>query len=467
MDKLSYILRRESGLPAVLTGRQMSMVAFGTVISYGLISGSAFPLLAAGPAAVLAYLAAAMVAVSLMACLSRLASAHPTPGAFGTYAECYLGPTAGFMVRTAYFASLVLIMGTEVTLLAPVLSVWVPQAHTGLLLASVFVGLALVNLRGARTFALCEVVLSTIKVMALAGLIGLACYYAAFGTPMAPHAPVNVVAAIWGTPLSDIWQAFILAALGYVGIESLAVVAGEAKTSASALRRRMLLTSLAVAGLAIAAVTASAALVYSGMVSLFETPFSALLRVAGMPWPQTLFRALILITVLSVLNSQLYCASRMLFSLARAEQAPSGLGRFTARGPSRAVIATAVLALAVFFFSAWLPIQTYAVATAIATTGLLFVWLATFLTYVIYRRGQTATAKSSKTRHMGTVAAGAGALTVGAIAVSTWAIDSFSLTLRIGFPFMLLLWLAYVLLGRREQANANRLYANQLTGRTV
>ncbi|MFD4841180.1 amino acid permease [Achromobacter sp. NPDC058515] len=449
MNALGYIQHRESGLPAVLGGRQMSMVAVGTVISYGLISGSAFPLLAAGPAAVLAYLAAALVAVLLMACLSGLASAHPTPGAFGSYAECYLGPAAGFMVRAAYFASFVLIMGTEVSLLAPVLNAWLPQVHTGLLLACVFVGLALVNLHGTRTFAHCEVALSMLKVLALIGLIGLACYYAAFGTPTPPHNPIDAVAAIRGASFPSIWQAFILAALGYVGIESLAVAAGEANVSARALRRRMRATTLAVVGLTVAAVAASAALVNSGVVSLFQAPFGALLGLTATPWPQTLFRALIFVTVLSVLNSQMYCASRMLFSMARAEQAPSALGRSSARGPSRAVIATAGLAFAVFLAGAWFPVQTYLASTSIATTGLLFVWLAIFLTYGSYRRSQTGRANTRRARLRDIAAAGGGALTVGTIAASTWAAESFSLTLRVGLPFMLLLWLTYALLKRR------------------
>ncbi|KRC84566.1 hypothetical protein ASE30_22335 [Achromobacter sp. Root83] len=447
----------------------MSMVAFGTVISYGLVSGSAFPLLAAGPAAVLAYLAAALIAISLMACLSRIASAHPTPGAFGSLAEGYLGATAGFMVRAAYFVSLVLIMGTEVTLLVPVLNAWLPNVHTGPLLVAVFVGLALVNLHGARTFARSEVVLSALKILALAGLIAMACYYAAFGTPSRAQAQFDVVAAIRAAPLPGVWQAFVLAVLGYVGIESLAIVAGETNASAQALRRRMRVTSLAVVALTILAVTASAALVFSGTVSLFEIPFSALLGVAGLPWPKTLFGALLLVTVLSVLNSQMYCASRMLFSLARAGQAPSAFGRASPRGPAPAVLATAVLALLVVLAGAWFPGQTYAVATSIATAGLLFVWLAIFLTYIGYRRGQAATAKFHPAGHLDSAAAVAGALVVATIAASTWVIESFSLTLRIGLPFMALLWIGHALRGRRglprvERANTNRLCADQLIG---
>ncbi|MNT34801.1 Proline-specific permease ProY [compost metagenome] len=159
----------------------------------------------------------------------------------------------------------------------------------------------------------------------------------------------------------------------------------------------------------------------------------------------------------------------MLFSLARAGQAPSAFGRASPRGPAPAVLATAVLALLVVLAGAWFPGQTYAVATSIATAGLLFVWLAIFLTYIGYRRGQAATAKFHPAGHLGSAAAVAGALVVATIAASTWVIESFSLTLRIGLPFMALLWIGHALRGRRglprvERANTNRLCADQLIG---
>ncbi|MNL74840.1 hypothetical protein D3C87_2005410 [compost metagenome] len=91
-------------------------------------------------------------------------------------------------------------------------------------------------------------------------------------------------------------------------------------------------------------------------------------------------------------------------------------------------------------------------------------WLVIFVTYVGYRRGRASTARSRSAGQRDAVLAAAGATVVAAIAVSTWAIDSFDLTLRIGLPFMLLLWLAYTLLARRLQANASRLCADPLAG---
>ncbi|MEN4920147.1 amino acid permease [Achromobacter spanius] len=453
MSNLNNILNRESALPVVLGSRQMSMVAFGTVISYGLVSGSAFPLLVAGAAAIPAYAAAALVALLLMASLGRLVAKHPTPGAFGSYAECYLGSTVGFMVRAAYFASLVLIIGTEVSLLAPVLTAWVPHVSADAMLVAVLAGLAIVNLLGARAFARCEVALSAFKVLALVGLIGLACYIA-HGAPT----PTHESAASLIVPFSNIWQAFMLAVFGFIGIESLAIVAAETKATPDALRRGIRVTSFAVVGLAFVAVVVAGALLQAGMVSLSKPPFGALLQLAGLPWPNTLLRVLILVTVLSVLNSQMYCASRMLFSMARAGQAPAGLGRVSAaRGPVWAVGASGGISIVVFLVNGWLAGGVFVAATAVATTGLLFVWLAIFLSHVSHRLGRHGGARRfSKSAILSVIPAAAGALVVVAIAASILAIDEFAPTMRIGLPTLLLLWLIAALSRFMTKAKTTR-----------
>lgn len=466
MNALNYVVNRESALPVVLTGRQMSMVAFGTVISYGLVSGSAFPLLVAGPAAVPAYIAAGLMALLLMVCLGRMLVHAPTPGAFGSYAECHLGATTGFLVRAAYLVSLVLIIGTEVSLLTPILAAWLPHGNTVVVLAALLAGLVLVNVGGAKAFAHCEVALSTFKVLSLIALIALAGYQAAQGLSAQPRAFGGVASTLADVPFVNIWQAFMLATLGFVGIESLAIVAAETKTSADALRRRLRLTTLAVVGLALAAAASASALVQSGAASLSQPPFGTLLGLVGLPWPNTLFRVLVLVTVLSVLNSQMYCASRMLFSMARAGQAPASLGLATTRGPVRAVIVTGGLSLAVLLLNTWQVGGAYVVSTAIATTGLLFVWLAIFLTGARQQMDkQTVPLKSRTQRGISAIAPAVGAMVVVAIAASTLAIDEFASTLHIGVPFMLLLWLGYAVFKSLPHSKRSRHRAPANAGR--
>jgi len=250
----------------------------------------------------------------------------------------------------------------------------------------------------------------------------------------------------------------MLAVFGFIGIESLAIAAAETKATPDALRRGIRVTSFAVVGLAFGAVVAAGALFQAGMVSLSKPPFGALLQLAGLPWPNTLLRVLILVTVLSVLNSQMYCASRMLFSMARAGQAPAGLGRLsTARGPVWAVGATGGMSIAVFLVNGWLAGGVFVAATAVATTGLLFVWFAIFLSHVSHRLGRHGGARRfSKSAILSVIPAAAGALVVVAIAASILAIDEFAPTMRIGLPTLLLLWLIAALSRFMTKAKTTR-----------
>ena len=84
------------------------MIAIGGAIGTGLFLGSGFAIGFAGPAVVLSYLIGALITLLLMGCLAEMTVAHPTPGSFGAWAEFYISPIAGFLVRFCYWAGVVL-----------------------------------------------------------------------------------------------------------------------------------------------------------------------------------------------------------------------------------------------------------------------------------------------------------------------------------------------------------------------
>ena len=81
----------------------------------------------------MSYAIGALIALLLMGCLAEMTVAHPTSGSFGAYAEFYIGPLAGFLVRYAYWIGLVFAVGTEVTAVARVHEVLVRE-RAGLVL---------------------------------------------------------------------------------------------------------------------------------------------------------------------------------------------------------------------------------------------------------------------------------------------------------------------------------------------
>src|SRR5580765_9035168 len=109
------IIERERGLRRTLSARRMTMIAIGGAIGTGLFLGSGFAISLAGPAVLLSYLIGALIALLLMGCLAEMTIAHPTSGSFGAWAEFYLSPVVGYLVRFAYWAGVVFALGTEIT----------------------------------------------------------------------------------------------------------------------------------------------------------------------------------------------------------------------------------------------------------------------------------------------------------------------------------------------------------------
>src|SRR5579863_2272468 len=125
-ESFDTIIERERGLQHTLSAGRMSMIAIGGAIGTGLFLGSGFAISLAGPAVLLSYLMGALIALLLMGCLAEMTVAHPTSGSFGAYAEYYIGPLAGFLVRYAYWTSIVLAVGSEVTAVAVYMRFWFP-----------------------------------------------------------------------------------------------------------------------------------------------------------------------------------------------------------------------------------------------------------------------------------------------------------------------------------------------------
>src|SRR5664279_4339766 len=112
-DLETDLVANEHGLARQLGERQLSMIAIGGAIGTGLFLGSALAVRTAGPGVILSYLFASAIALLLMFCLSEMAVAHPTAGSFGVYAELYISPWAGFVVRYTYWAAQSVAIGGE------------------------------------------------------------------------------------------------------------------------------------------------------------------------------------------------------------------------------------------------------------------------------------------------------------------------------------------------------------------
>jgi L-asparagine transporter-like permease len=98
----------------------------------------------------------------LMGCLAEMTVAHPTSGSFGTYAEYYVSPLAGFLVRYAYWTGIVLAVGTEVTAVGQYLHFWFPALPGWVSIIGFSALMILVNARSVALFGVVEYWLSAV-----------------------------------------------------------------------------------------------------------------------------------------------------------------------------------------------------------------------------------------------------------------------------------------------------------------
>ena len=450
-NNFDRIIERERGLQRTLSARRMTMIAIGGAIGTGLFLGSGFAISLAGPGVLLSYAVGALIALLLMGCLAEMTVAHPTSGSFGAYAEYYIGPLAGFLVRYAYWTCIVLAVGTDVTAVALYMRFWFPAPPGWLWIVAFSALLITVNARSVKVFGAVEYWFSAVKVAAIVIFIALAGYmllrapaagstagigfrnYLAHGGPF-PH-------GLWGA-----WVAVIMAVFSYLSIEMIAVAAGEAAHPEVAVVRafrstvlRLVLFYLLTLALVLAIVPWTAA-------GIDESPFIKVMRALGVPAAAGILNFVILIAALSAMNSQLYITTRMMFSLARAGDAPRRLGTLSGRGvPLNSLLLSSLGIALAAALSVIAPRTSFILMVAISSFGALFTWMMIFVTHYRFRRARERSgAPPLPFRMIGfpyTTLLGAGLMA--AVLVTTLFTPAFRLTLVFGAPFLACLVLLY------------------------
>src|SRR5580698_9421737 len=159
--------RREAGLHRDLKRSQVVMIGLGGAIGTGLFMGSGLAIGYAGPAVVLSFAIAALAAVAIVFSLSEMAVVHPTAVSFGTYAEIYLNPWAGFIVRYSYWMAQVIAVGAEAVAAGVYMTFWFPGTPLWMWSLGFAFVLLYFNSRSVHNFGSIEYWFAMIKVVAI------------------------------------------------------------------------------------------------------------------------------------------------------------------------------------------------------------------------------------------------------------------------------------------------------------
>ncbi|THJ31682.1 amino acid permease [Lampropedia aestuarii] len=458
MSKFQDIMQRESGLQRHLGAGQMAMIAIGGAIGTGLFLGSSFAIGFAGPSVILSYAIGGLVALLLMGCLAEMTVAHPTSGSFGAYAEFYIGPWAGFLVRYLYWAAVVLAVGTEVTAVGLYMGYWYPDVPQWLWVVLFSAALIAINSTSVKAFGAVEYSFSMVKVVAIVLfiLIGLYVVFAS-GRPEIGFHNYTAHGGFFPKGAWGMWVAVVISIFSYLSIEMIAVAAGEAQEPQRAIKSAFRSTLIRLLLFYLLSLSLMLAIVPWQDAGTDKSPFVKVMEVVGIPGAAAVLNFVVLVAALSAMNSQLYATSRMLFSLSRAGYAPKPLGRLNARGVPMAALGVSCAGIAVAtVLNVWRPQEAFVFMMAIAMYGALFAWFMIFVTHLFFRRSWRASGDAPLGFRMWgyPYLSLLGAVLMLAIMATTLFTDIFRLTLLTGIPLTIVLALVYAIGYRGKDARA-------------
>jgi len=462
------IVERESGLQKGLSKAQVVMIGLGGAIGTGLFMGSGIAINYAGPAVVLSYLIASFAAVVMVFSLSEMAVMHPTAGSFGTYAETYLNPWAGFVVRYTYWIAQVIAIGGEAVAAGVYMTFWMPDIPVWVWSLGFAFILLYVNSRSVGDFGTFEYWFAFIKVTAIVLFIilGLGTIFGIGAEPVGFHNLTGLPGGFMPNGWTGVWMGVLIGIFSFVGIEVIAVTSGETKEPEKAIPaalRTMALRLILFYLLALTIVVSFVPWTESGAEVVEQSPFVKVLSYTGIAHAAGIMNFVVISAALSSMNTNIYLCSRMLFSLSRGSYAPRFLGRLSANGtPVGAILTSGVCILLAASVSVITP-RAYNYLFGIAIFGAIVVWMTILVSHISFRRRHDVSHLPVRMPFFPYLQI-AGLVLLAAILL-TMAFDTefWNVSWIVGVPWLILISAAYFLWKRRNRALAERAAADHHT----
>lgn len=370
-----------------LLPRHVSMIAVGGIIGAGLFVGSSTSIALVGPAIIVSYAIAGLVIVLVMRMLSELASLMPQAGSFTELVRAGLGDWAGFVCGWLYWYFWVIVVPIEAIAGAVILSAWLPLPVwlIGMLLLA---GMTGVNLLSARSYGEFEFWLSSLKVAAILVFILIGGLWV-FGVT-APAGPTFANLTAYGGFAPHGWLAVLGGVTSVIfalcGAEIATIAAAESGAPAKTIARLTATVALRILLFYLASIGLIVAIMPWTQVVPGQSPFATALAFMHIPNAAFVMSLVVLVAVLSCLNSGMYVTSRVLFALADKGDAPAALVALNARRvPVRSTLIGSLFGYAALAASVFSPGVVFSFLVNACGATMLFIYLLVCLAQIRVR----------------------------------------------------------------------------------
>ena len=381
-----------------LKDRHVQFIAIGGAIGAGLFLGSGRAMHIAGPALLLDYAVSGAICFIIARALGELAVYRPVSGSFAAYADEFIGPCAGFVTGWTYWLNWVFVGISEITAIGIYFHFWFPALPQWIPALAAVVILYAANMIAVQLYGEIEFWLSLVKVVTILAVILIGAGFILFGAG-ALKGPADF-SNLWShggflpNGLNGLLLGLPIAVFSYGGMEILGLTAGEANNPAASLPKAFNSIVYRILIFYIGALAVVMTLYPWDELDPNVSPFALLLARFGLPAAASVVNFVVITASASSCNSGLYGTSRMLHSMAGAQQAPGYLAHLNKRKvPTYCLSLSAAMMLVGVLLNYLVPGKVFGYAISAVLAFLLYTWGIILVAHLRYRRAVQAGTK--------------------------------------------------------------------------
>ena len=376
-----------------LKNRHIQLIALGGAIGTGLFLGIAQTIQMAGPAVLLGYAIAGLMAFFIMRQLGEMVVDEPVAGSFSHFAHRYWNEFAGFVSGWNYWVVYVLVGMAELTAVGIYVQYWWPDFPTWATAAIFFVAINLINLTQVKVYGELEFWFALVKVIAIVSMIGFGAWLLASGNggPDASVANLWQFGGFFPNGITGLVMSMAVIMFSFGGLELVGITAAEADNPRHSIPRATNQVVYRILIFYIGALAVLLSLYPWQKVVQGGSPFVMIFHNLDSNLVATILNVVVLTAALSVYNSGVYCNSRMLFGLAEQGDAPKALMKLNKQGvPILALGISALITLLCVLVNYLAPHEALELLFALVVAALMINWALISLTHIKFRKAMNA-----------------------------------------------------------------------------
>lgn len=384
-----------------LKNRHVQLLAIGGAIGTGLFLGSGRFISLAGPSILFAYAITGTVCFFIMRALGELLLSNLNYHSFVDFVHDYLGNGSAFITGWTYWFCWISLAMADLTAAGLYIQYWFPNIAQWVPSLIVLIVLLIMNLTTVKLFGEMEFWFALIKIVAILALIIIGTFMIIKG--FSTDAGTSSFTNLWnnGGWLPNGIKGFVLSfqmvVFAFTGIELVGLTAGETENPEHVIPKAINNIPIRIIIFYIGALIVIMSIYPWNSINPDKSPFVQVFSAVGITAAASIVNFVVLTSAASACNSGIFSTSRMVYSLAKENNAPESMKKLTPNQvPSNAIIFSAAVIFISVILNYIMPEGVFVLITSISTFCFIFIWAIIVICHLRYRKTNPELASRSK-----------------------------------------------------------------------